>query len=384
MWPHDCYGAMSDTQPRRIICKLGTNLLTAGGDRLDPGVMEQVVRQVAELRRGGAEVAVVTSGAVTAGRARVGVTQTRASVGARQALAAIGQAQLVQRYDSLLQRYGLTAAQALITRGDVTERRGYLNVRNTLLRLLQYGVVPIINENDVVADEELRGGAFGENDALSALIANLIDADLLILLSDVDGVFDRDPRTYEDARLIPLLRDPASMMQAAGDVDARSRGGMRAKLEAARRASAGGAEVVIASGREPNVISRIAGGESLGTRVPAQSSGRDSRQRWLLAGLHGGAGVGIDRGAVRALREQGRSLLPAGVTDVRGEFERGDVIQLYDPGDGPVAVGISNYSAVEIARIRGRKSTEIVDELGYNYGSEVVHRNNLALLPSAG
>jgi len=373
--------AMSDRQPRRIICKLGTNLLTSGTDRLDPGVLEEVVRQVAALRIDGAQVAVVTSGAVTAGRARVGVTKTRSSVGARQALAAIGQAQLVQRYDSLLQRYGLTAAQALITRGDVTERRGYLNVRNTLLRLLQYGVVPIINENDVVADDELRGGAFGENDALSALIANLIDADLLILLSDVDGVYNQDPRTHADAELIKVLPNPASMMQAAGDVGERSRGGMRAKLEAARRASAGGADVVIASGREPNAISRIARGEQLGTLIPADTTVRDSRERWLLAGLHNGAGVDLDPGAVRALTEQGRSLLPAGITNVRGSFERGDVIQLYDSNDIPVAVGISNYSSSEAARIIGKKSSEIVQELGYNYGSAVVHRNNLALLP---
>ncbi len=373
---------MTDPQPRRIICKLGTNLLTSGSDRLDPGVLQEVVRQVADLRSEGAQVAVVTSGAVTAGQARVGVTRTRSSVGARQALAAIGQAQLVQRYDSLLQRYGLTAAQALITRGDVAERRGYLNVRNTLLRLLQYGVVPIINENDVVADEELRGGAFGENDALSALIANLIDADLLILLSDVDGVYDRDPRAHDDARLIPMLRNPASMMRAAGDVDERSRGGMRAKLEAARRASAGGTEVVIASGHEPNVISRIAGGERLGTLIPADTTVRDSRERWLLAGLHNGEGIDLDHGAVLALTTQGRSLLPAGITNVRGQFERGDIIQLYGADDIPVAVGISNYSSAETIRIRGKKSSQIADELGYNYGSAVVHRNNLALLPN--
>ena len=374
---------MTNTEPRRIICKLGTNLLTSGSDRLDPGVLEEVVRQVAELRLGGAQIAVVTSGAVTAGRARVGVTKTRASVGARQALAAIGQAQLVQRYDSLLQRYSLTAAQALITRGDVTERRGYLNVRNTLLRLLHYGVVPIINENDVVADEELRGGAFGENDALSALIANLIDADLLILLSDVDGVYDKDPRTHEDAALIEVLRNPVSMLQAAGDVDERGRGGMRAKLEAARRASAGGTEVVIASGHEANVISRIAGGERLGTLIPADTTIRDSRERWLLAGLHNGEGLDLDQGAVTALTKQGRSLLPAGIINVRGQFERGDVIQLYGVDDIPVAVGISNYSSSETMRIRGKKSSEIDDELGYNYGSAVVHRNNLALLPEA-
>ena len=373
---------MSDSdRARRIIVKLGTNLLTGGEDRLDPGVMEQVVRQVAELLQDGDQVAIVTSGAVTAGRARVGARGVRSSVGARQALAAIGQAQLVQRYDSLFQRYGLTAAQALITRGDVTERRGYLNVRNTLLRLLQFRVVPIINENDVVADEELRGGAFGENDALSALIANLIDADLLILLSDVDGVFDKDPRTHEDAQLVAELRNPASMIAAAGEVGQRSRGGMRAKLEAAQRASAGGADVVIASGHEPNVISRIAGGERIGTLVPADTTIRDSRERWLLAGLHNGAGIDIDAGAARALTQQGRSLLPAGIVHVRGRFERGDVIQVYGPSGMPVAVGITNYSSDETARIRGKRSSEIAAELGYSYGSAVVHRNNLALMP---
>ena len=372
---------MTDPPPRRIICKLGTNLLTGGGDHLEPRVMEEVVRQVAGLLEAGDQVAIVTSGAVTAGRARVGARGVRSSVGARQALAAIGQAQLVQRYDSLLQRYGLTAAQALITRGDVTQRRGYLNVHNTLLRLLQFRVVPIINENDVVADEELRGGAFGENDSLSALVANLIDADLLILLSDVEGVYTSDPRVDDDAVLVSVLRNPASMLDAAGAVGARSRGGMRAKLEAAQRASAGGADVVIASGHEPNVISRVAGGERIGTLIPADSTVRDSRERWLLAGLHDGAGLDLDAGAVRALTQQGKSLLPAGISAVRGSFERGDVIQLYDPAGAAVAVGISNYSADETARIRGMRSSDILAVLGYNLGSAVVHRNNLALLP---
>ncbi len=371
--------AWQSDRPRRIIAKLGTNLLTAGGEQLDPATLDDLTRQIAQVRELGAQIAVVTSGAVAAGRARVGARADSASVAARQALAAIGQAHLVERYDSLLRRYGLTAAQALITRGDVTERRGYLNVRNTLLRLLQYNVIPIINENDVVADEELRGGAFGENDALSALVANLIDADLLILLSDVDGVYDRDPRLDPDARLIRELEHPGEALELAGDVGARGRGGMRAKLDAAQLASSGGADVVIASGREPNAILRIAQGEPLGTRIPAQASRRASRQRWLLAGLHNGGGVTLDGGAVRALREQGRSLLPVGVTAVQGRFERGDVIQLFDAEGTAVAVGISNYSSDEIKRIAGRRSDEIAEALGYDYGAEVVHRNNLAL-----
>ena len=273
---------MTAQRPQRVIAKFGTNLLTGGGDRLDPLVLEDLVRQVAELRAGSAEVAIVTSGAVAAGRARVGARSDQTSIGQRQALAAIGQAHLVERYDQLLQRHDLTAAQALITRADVAERLGYLNVRNTLLRLLRFGVVPIINENDVVADEELRGGSFGENDALSALVANLIDADLLILLSDVDGVYDRDPRIHADATLIRELPRPGDMLAIAGAVGERGRGGMRAKLEAAQLAASSGTTVVIANGREPDAIVRIARGEQIGTCVPAAASVRESRKRWLL------------------------------------------------------------------------------------------------------
>ena len=288
---------MTAQRPQRVIAKFGTNLLTAGGDRLDALVLEDLVRQVAELRAGSAEVAIVTSGAVAAGRARVGARSDQTSIGQRQALAAIGQAHLVERYDQLLQRHDLTAAQALITRADVAERLGYLNVRNTLLRLLRFGVVPIINENDVVADEELRGGSFGENDALSALVANLIDADLLILLSDVDGVYDRDPRIHADATLLRELPRPGDMLAIAGAVGERGRGGMRAKLEAAQLAASSGTTVVIANGREPDAIVRIAGGEQIGTCVPAAASVRESRKRWLLAGLGDGGALVLDAGA---------------------------------------------------------------------------------------
>ena len=375
-------------RPQRIIVKLGTNLLTAGGDRLHTPTLESLVAQLASVRKGGTQVAVVTSGAVAAGRARVGAPAQTRSIGARQALAAIGQAHLVERYDALLQRHQLTAAQALLTRSDVSQRRGYLNVRNTILRLLEYGVVPIVNENDVVADEELRGGAFGENDALSALLANLIDADLLLLLSDVDGVYDRDPRLDASARVLPLLAHGSAEMTAAlaasGPVGASGRGGMRAKLEAAQRAASSGTTVVVANGREADVITRIASGESLGTKIPARSGVRESRKRWLLSGLGGSGALELDEGASRAVREQGRSLLPAGVRAVRGEFARGDIVALIDSGGSQLAVGLSNYSSAEAERIRGRRSSEIAAELGYDYGSELVHRNNLALTePSA-
>ena len=369
---------------RRVVVKFGTSLLTAGGDNLDPAAMDDLVRQIAEVRRGGAQIAVVTSGAVAAGRARVGGGAKIRSIAARQALAAIGQAHLVERYDTLLRRRGLTAAQALITRADLTERRGYLNVRNTLLRLLEFGVVPIINENDVVADEELRGGAFGENDGLAALAANLIDADLLILLSDVDGLFDRDPRRHPAARLIAEIADfPAALAaadEAADRVAAfRGRGSMRAKVEAARRAAEAGCEAVIANGRLPDAIIRIARGERPGTSVPALRSHVESRKRWLLSGVAQNGALHLDDGAVRALTRQGRSLLPAGVTSAAGVFERGDAVVLAAAGGEQIGVGISNYSAAEVERIRGRKSSEIEAVLGYYYGAEIVHRNNLAL-----
>lgn len=366
-------------KPRRIIVKLGTNLLTAGADRLDHAVLENLVGQVAALRRSGAETAIVTSGAVAVGRARVGARGDQTSIGQRQALAAIGQAHLVERYDQLLQRHDLTAAQALITRADVAERLGYLNIRNTLLRLLRFGVVPVINENDVVAVDELRGGAFGENDALSALVANLIDADLLILLSDVDGVYDRDPRLHADAALIRELARPTDALHGAGAVGAHGRGGMRAKLRAAQRAASSGTTVVIANGREPNALLRIARGERLGTWIPAAASVRESRKRWLLAGLGDGGVLTLDSGAARAIREQGRSLLPAGIVAVQGQFDRGDIIALHSTLSEQIGVGLSNYSAADINRIRGRRSSEIAAALGYDFGSEVVHRNNLAL-----
>ena len=366
-------------RPQRIIAKLGTNLLTGGGERIDQVVLEDIVRQIAALRSGGVEVAVVTSGAVAAGRARVGARADQSSIGQRQALAAIGQAHLVERYDQLLQRHGLTAAQALITRVDVAERVGYLNVRNTLLRLLRFGVVPIINENDVVADDELRAGAFGENDALSALVANLIDAQLLVLLSDVDGVYDRDPRAYADARLLREIQRPGEMLEIAGAAGARGRGGMRAKLEAAQLAASSGAAVVIANGRERDGLLRIVRGERIGTWVPAAADVRESRKRWLLAGLGDGGALRLDEGAARAIRRQGRSLLPAGVVAVDGDFERGEIVALRGPGGEQIAVGLSNYAAADVERIRGRRSGEIASVLGYDFGAEVVHRNNLAL-----
>ncbi len=365
--------------------KFGSKLLTAGGTRLSAEVMSDLVRQVATLSESGAQVAVVTSGAVVAGRDRLGGGEAQANIEQRQVLAAIGQSHLVERYDTLLRGHGLIAAQALLTRADLTDRGGYLNARNTLEGLLAAGVVPIINENDVVADEELRGGAFGENDSLSALVANLLDADLLVLLSDVAGLYDRDPRAESGAVLIEEVADATAALRYVAETGGREagvaqgRGGMRAKVEAAALAASSGTTVVVADGRERDALLRIAGGEALGTRFVARGDRVESRKRWLLSGLASAGRISVDAGAATALRRKGGSLLAAGIVSVGGSFVRGDVVEVRDAEGERVAVGLSNYRAADVEQIRGQRSDRIAAILGYEYGDEVIHRNNLAL-----
>ena len=370
---------------QRIVAKFGTKVLTDGQAHLSTEVMSDLVRQVAALHAAGAEVAIVTSGAVAAGRDRVGpATEAAGDTPHRQVLAAIGQSQLVERYDTLLREHGLIAAQALLTRADLADRGGYLNARNTLYGLLAVPkVIPVINENDVVADEELRGGAFGENDGLSALVANLIDADLLILLSDVHGLYEVDPRDAPSAEPLLEVTDIESVLAFAGPTAERGdagRGGMRAKLEAAELATRGGCDVVVAHGRVPDALLRIASGEAVGTRFPARGSRQESRKRWLISGLASAGAIVVDAGAVGALRDKGRSLLPAGIVRAEGDFRRGDIVEVRDQEGSRVAVGISDYGSDEIARIQGERSDRIAAILGYELGDEVIHRNNMAVL----
>ncbi len=365
----------------RIVAKLGTNVLTAGTDRLDTDVMASLAGQVARLRKAGAELLVVTSGAIAAGRHRLGVSRDRKDMPFRQMLAAVGQSDLMQAYQELFGRHGITVAQTLLTRRDLADRQGYLNARNTLLGLLQMGVVPVINENDVVAVDEIEGAKIGDNDNLSALVANLVDADLLVLLTDQAGLYTADPRRDAAATLIPRVeRIDARIERLAGDTRGRGVGGMTTKLQAARLALAGGADVVIADGREPDVLTRLVRGEALGTFFPSVVDRMESRKRWMIAGLSLKGSIVVDPGASKALCEQRRSLLPAGVRDVSGSFKRGDAIAITD-GDGHrIACGIANYSAEEITRIRGLRSDRIEATLGHHYGGEVVHRDNLVLL----
>lgn len=366
----------------RIVAKFGTNLLTAGGERLDLQMMAALVSQVARLRRAGAAVIIVTSGAIAAGRHRLGPVRERRDIPFRQVLASIGQSHLMQSYDELFSWHDVVIAQVLLTHRDLADRVGYLNARNSLLALLELGVLPIVNENDAVASDELEGARIGDNDNLSALVANLVDADLLALLTDTGGLYTADPKRDPEADLIERVDRIDERVEAlAGDSEGpRGVGGMLTKLQAARLATASGADAFIAGGHEPDVLLRLAGGERLGTYFPASADRMESRKRWMLAGLAVRGRIVVDAGAARALIEGNKSLLPAGVRDVQGPFERGDAVEIYDGSGRRLACGISNYDDREVRQIRGIRSDRIAEVLGHEFGAEVVHRNNLVVL----
>jgi glutamate 5-kinase len=374
--------ARSARDYRRIVAKLGTGLLTAGGERLHLELMASLVAQVAGLRQRGVEVVLVSSGAIAAGRHRLHAADKRADIPLRQVLAAVGQSHLMQTYDQLFAEHDLVVAQTLLTRRDLADRVGYLNARNTLLALLELGAVPVVNENDVVAVEEIEGAAIGDNDNLSALVANLIDADLLAILTDLGGLYTADPRRHKTAELVPLVeRITPEIERLAQDTEApHGVGGMVTKLQAAKLATSGGADVVIADGREPDALARLAAGEGLGTRFVATADRMESRKRWMLAGLAARGKIVVDAGAAKALLAEGRSLLPAGVREVAGPFARGDHVPIFDEAGRRIAIGITNYSDEDLARIRGLRSDRIAETLGHEYGAEAVHRNNLVLL----
>ncbi|MBI4306248.1 MAG: glutamate 5-kinase, partial [Chloroflexi bacterium] len=339
------------TRWRRIVVKVGTNLLTGDSDAVDQDVLSNLARQMSMLRKGGVELLLVTSGAVAAGRSVLserGLSLERKGVASRQVLAAIGQSKLMGIYEHHFARHDLAVAQALLSRGDLENRLGYLNIRNTLERLLSLGVVPVINENDVVAVEELEDEVFGDNDRLSAMVANSIDADVLVLLGEVEGLFSRDPHLDPEARLIPEVQEiDDNIVNIAGpSLGGGSRGGMASKIQAAQIATAFGAVVIIASGREPDVLLRLHAGEQAGTRFLPAASPQESRKRWILTGVSSSrGGVTVDAGAVKALKQNGHSLLPAGIVEVTGNFDRGDIISITGPDRRVMAWGLANYGA---------------------------------------
>lgn len=364
----------------RVVVKLGTSTATEGG-RLHPPRLLEYAKTLSALVAAGHELALVSSGAVAAGREALRIAPGERRVAAKQMLAAVGQPRLMALYGELFGYYEQRVAQVLLTRADLEQRRSYLNARHTFEELFAHRVLPIINENDTVATEEIR---VGDNDQLSALVASLVDARLLLLLTDQDGLFDADPRAHPGATLVRSVDTPdipEALWQAAGGGRAGQlgTGGMLTKLRAADIARRGGTEVVIAHGADPSIIQRLIDGAELGTRFSALTPPREARKRYILGGLRTGVGVAIDHGADQALA-QGKSLLVVGVSRVDGEFDRGDTVTVHN-GDGrALARGIANYGAAELKRIAGRRSGDIDSILGYDFGAEFIHRDDLVML----
>lgn len=365
-----------------MVAKFGTNLLTGGTDSLDIPLMTIIAEQIALLHSKGQEIIIVSSGAVAAGRQKLGMEKKHKDVPFKQVLAAVGQNRLMQTYEQIFEKYNIPVAQALLTKNDLNNRAGYLNARNTLLSLLELGVICIVNENDVVATDEIGGARFGDNDNLSALVANLVDADILAILTDIDGLYTADPLHNPKAKLISKVETIDNRIQrfASKTTSSRGIGGMVTKIEAAKLATACGITVVIAGGRHPDALLRINSGENLGTMFPPHTSKLESRKRWIISGLASRGRLFLDEGAALALQKYNRSLLPAGIIGVEGKFQRGDVVDIVDQNGNHIGCGMTNYSSKELAVIKGAQSAAIATILGYEYGGEVVHRNNMALL----
>jgi glutamate 5-kinase len=364
----------------RIIVKLGSSTLTDGSPRLSLARMFDLVRQIVALIAAGHEVILVTSGAMAAGREILNYPELPRFLPRKQMLAAVGQPHLMSLYTQFFRMFSETTAQVLLTRADLTDRRRYLNARSTMEALLAQKVIPIINENDTVATEEIR---FGDNDTLSAQVANLVEAGLLILLTDQPGLFTGDPRHDPTARLIPEVAEPEIPDEiwkaAGGSGTGLGTGGMVTKLLAADLARRSGVTVLIARGSDPDVLLRAVREEPVGTLIRPVTDTLESRKRYLLAGIRASGVVHIDKGAVAALRH-GSSLLPVGVVRVEGEFDSGDTVRVADPHGKDISLGLSNYDARDLAVIGGHKSAEIEHLLGYTQGDEVIHRNNMIFL----
>jgi glutamate 5-kinase len=362
-----------------LVVKVGSSLVTDDGRGLDHAAVARWAAQITELRRIGKSVVLVSSGAIAEGVKRLGWTARPKSVHELQAAAAVGQMGLVQAYETAFSKFGLRTAQILLTHDDLADRRRYLNARSTLRTLLALSVIPIINENDTVTTDEIR---FGDNDTLGALVANLIEADVLVLLTDQPGLYTADPRKDPAATLLRTARagDPRLEAMAGGAGTAHGSGGMLTKVLAAKRAARSGASTVIASGREPDVLTRLAAGEDIGSALIAEAVTLAARKQWLADHVRLAGRLKLDAGAARALAHDGKSLLPIGVVAVEGEFERGEVVGCFDPDNREIARGLVNYNAAEAARILRRPSAEIEAILGYVDEPELIHRDNMVLL----
>ncbi|NLB17387.1 MAG: glutamate 5-kinase [Syntrophomonadaceae bacterium] len=364
---------------QRIVIKVGTSTITYGNGNMNLSRMEKLARELSDLHNEGREILLVSSGAVAAGVTRLGKRDYPKTIPLKQAMAAVGQGTLLHLYDKFFAEYGKYIAQVLLTKDDFDERLRYLNACNTLTTLLQIGAIPLINENDTVVVEEIK---FGDNDTLSALVAEIVDADLLIILTDIDGLYDEDPRTNPEATLYQELEKMPKMMEKdlRGRGNKFSSGGMYTKLLAARTAMSSGIPMVVANGSEAGVVRSIIEGERVGTLFKPRESKMQARKRWIAFGSQSHGALLIDAGAVEALQKKGKSLLPSGVVEIQGEFERGNVVSVQTIEGMEIGRGMVNYSSNEISSIMGRKTSEITKILGTKDYDEIIHRNNLTLI----
>ncbi|MCC2597076.1 glutamate 5-kinase [Pusillimonas sp. MFBS29] len=371
------------THARRLVVKVGSSLVTNEGKGIDTQAVEQWAGQIARLHSQGKQMVLVSSGAIAEGMARLGWPRRPNAMHELQAAAAVGQMGLAQAYEAAFARHGIRTAQILLTHEDLADRRRYLNARSTLYTLLGLGVVPIVNENDTVVTDEIR---LGDNDTLGALVTNLIEAETLIILTDQPGLYSADPRKNPDAEFIThgQAGDPALEAMAGGSGSNIGTGGMLTKILAAKRAANSGGHTIIASGREPDVLLRLADGESVGTELRAILPVRSARQRWLANHLRLRGRVTLDDGAVKALTQGHKSLLPIGVTEVEGEFERGDVVACVDQHGVECGRGLINYSAADTRRIMRQPSNRIAEILGSMSDAELMHRDNMVFVRKTG
>ena len=362
---------------RRVVVKVGSAVV-AGHDGV-PDIFHRLASEVLAVRESGREVVIVSSGSIALGVKKLGLKCRPASIPERQAVAAVGQLSLMSRYDAAFSKGGLKVAQVLLTHDDLSSRKRFLNARNTLTTLLRMGIVPVINENDTVAVDEIK---FGDNDQLSALATNLVEADLLIILSDIDGLYDRDPRCNPDAVKIPFVEniDTLDLDKLARDAGAHGTGGIRSKCSAARKAAHFGAATVIANGNAPGVLASILACEETGTFILPREDRLTSRKHWIAFSTRPSGRVFVDEGAAAALLKGGKSLLPSGIKEVDGSFDAGEVVHCVDGRGMEFARGMVNYSSAEIKRIKGLKSSELEGVLGYKVYDEVIHRDNLVVL----
>lgn len=365
---------------KRIVIKVGSSTITYGNGKRNFSRIDRLAREIADLANQGKEIILVSSGAVAVGVDRLGLAAKPKTIPGKQAAAAVGQGVLMHTYEKIFAEYGQIVAQVLLTRMDSVDRHRYTNSRNTFLALLEHKVIPIVNENDVVAIDELK---IGDNDNLSALVAGIIDADLLIILSDIDGLYTANPQNDPNAKLVPEVTDITPEIEAsAGDAGSKvGTGGMFTKIQAAKMATSSGINMVIASGEEKDAISRILDSEEIGTLFVSRENRLQFRKRWLAFGARIAGKIVVDDGCAKAVRKAGGcSILPAGITDVEGEFEAGNTISVVNKNGHELARGLANYSSEELDMIKGAKTSEIENILGHKHFDEVIHRDDLVIL----